>query len=242
MRLDGRRHVVLRSRAKIFILKSLAEDRCSSRFNPLSESIDVHVLQNRRKFQLLRGMFIRKRMEMRAATSLIESSRTYNDQLLALPKSLRMYRRRSADHAHRRQLRHRIRNSHQVRDRPKRLSSERRVEPGHDHAFSQSNELNGQWNYGRVEELDLVNAHNFNRIYLRVESFPQVFDIRHRSRLMRLRAVAGDGGAVITEVNVWFKAGDALPSNAGALESANQFLALSRKHRAGDYFEDAGNI
>ena len=57
---------------------------------------------------------------------------------------------------------------------------------------------------------------------------------------MGLRAVRGDGRAVVAEVDVGLVAGDALAGDAGALEAADELFGLAREHGAGDDFEDAG--
>jgi len=55
-----------------------------------------------------------------------------------------------------------------------------------------------------------------------------------------LGAVRGDGSAVVAEVDVGLKAGDALASDARALETANQLFRLAGEHRAGNHFNAAG--
>jgi hypothetical protein len=56
---------------------------------------------------------------------------------------------------------------------------------------------------------------------------------------MGLRAVAGDGGSVVAEVDVWLEAGDALAGDAGALEAADEFFGFAGEHGAGDDFNSA---
>ena len=57
---------------------------------------------------------------------------------------------------------------------------------------------------------------------------------------MGLGAVAGDGGAVIAEIDVGLVAGDALLGDAGALEAADELLGFAGEHGAGDDFDAAG--
>src|SRR5277367_2498687 len=59
--------------------------------------------------------------------------------------------------------------------------------------------------------------------------------------IMGLGAVAGDGGAVVAEVDVGFEAGDALAGDAGSLEAADEFFGFAGEHGAGDDFDAAGS-
>ena len=52
-------------------------------------------------------------------------------------------------------------------------------------------------------------------------------------------SVAGDGGAVVAEVDVGLVAGDALAGDAGALEAADELFGFAGEHGAGDDFEAA---
>jgi len=54
-----------------------------------------------------------------------------------------------------------------------------------------------------------------------------------------LGAVAGDGGAVVAEVDVGLVAGDALACDAGALEAADEFFGFAGEHGANDGFDSA---
>ncbi len=54
-----------------------------------------------------------------------------------------------------------------------------------------------------------------------------------------LRAVAGDGGAVVAEVDVGFEAGYALAGDAGALEAADELFGFAGEHGADDDFDSA---
>ena len=57
---------------------------------------------------------------------------------------------------------------------------------------------------------------------------------------MGLGAVAGDGGAMVAEVDVGFEAGDALAGDAGSLEAADELFGFAGEHGAGDDFDSAG--
>jgi len=54
-----------------------------------------------------------------------------------------------------------------------------------------------------------------------------------------LGAVAGDGGAVVAEVDVGLVAGDALAGDPGALEAADELFGFAREHGAYDGFDSA---
>jgi hypothetical protein len=51
--------------------------------------------------------------------------------------------------------------------------------------------------------------------------------------------VAGDGGAVIAEVDVGLEAGYTLAGDAGALEAADELFGFAGEHGAGDDFDSA---
>ena len=58
---------------------------------------------------------------------------------------------------------------------------------------------------------------------------------------MGVGAVAGDGGAVIAEVDVGLEAGYALAGDAGALEAADELFGFAGEHGAGDDFHATGD-
>src|SRR5207302_1663649 len=58
--------------------------------------------------------------------------------------------------------------------------------------------------------------------------------------VMSVGAVAGDGGAVVAEVDVGLEAGYALAGDAGAFEAADEFFGFAGEHGAGDDFNPAG--
>ena len=73
-----------------------ADSACSGpgRRDPHGEALGLPgLLQYRREFQLLRGMLVHVRMEVRAAAGLIKPRCTDHNQLLALPQTLGMNRR-----------------------------------------------------------------------------------------------------------------------------------------------------
>lgn len=94
-----------------------------------------------------------------------------------------------------------------------------------------------------VEELGLVEADDVDFVDLAggEEVFAEaVAGWRNYRGVMGLRAVAGDGGAVVAEVDVGLEAADSLAGDAGSLEAANELLGFAGEHGAGDDFEAAG--
>ncbi len=64
-------------------------------------------------------------------------------------------------------------------------------------------------------------------------------DVGDRHRLVGLRAVRRDRGAVVAEVDVGLEACDPLTRDAGALQAADELFALAGEHGAGDHFDAA---
>ena len=54
-------------------------------------------------------------------------------------------------------------------------------------------------------------------------------------------AVGGDGGAVVTKVDVRLVTGDALAGDAGALETTDELFGFAGEHGADDEFDAAGD-
>jgi hypothetical protein len=119
------------------------------------------------------------------------------------------------------------------------LGVEGGVEASHDYAFAQVNELYGEGNYGFVEELDLVDAYDVGGFEEGEEGFAEAFDVGYSAGFVGLVAVAGDGGAVVAEVDVGLEAGYALAGNAGAFEAADELFGFAGEHGPGDDFETA---
>ena len=89
------------------------------------------------------------------------------------------------------------------------------------------------------EELDFVDADDFDLVELRIELGAELFDRGDGHGFVSLRGVRGDGGAVVAEVDVGLVDRDALAGDAGALEAADELLGLAGEHGAGDDFEHA---
>ena len=94
-----------------------------------------------------------------------------------------------------------------------------------------------------VEELDFVEADDVDLVdAVGVEElgFKPVGCWGYDRSVVGVRAMAGDGGAVVAEVDVGLEAGYALAGDAGALEAADEFFGFAGEHGAGDDFHAAG--
>jgi hypothetical protein len=100
-------------------------------------------------------------------------------------------------------------------------------------------ELYGEGDDGFVEELDLVDAYDIGGFEEREEGFAEALYVGYGTGFVSLVAVAGDGGAVVAEVDVGLEAGYALAGDAGALEAADELFGFAGEHGAGDDFETA---
>jgi len=198
-------------------------------------------LNLRREFQLLGVLFVLEGLEVGAAAGFVEAGGAYDYQLLRLAEALGVDGGLAADHADGGELGDLVSQRHQRRNRAKGFIRKGRIEAGHEDAFAEGDELEGERDDGGVEELDLVDADDFYLGELGVERGAEVFDRRNSSSFMGLRAMRGDGRAVVAEVDVGLEAGDALAGDAGALEAADELFGLAREHGAGDDFEDAGD-
>ena len=81
-----------------------------------------------------------------------------------------------------------------------------------------------------VEELDFVEADDVDLVDaagLEELDFKAVGCWSYDGGVVGLGAVAGDGGAVVAEVDVGFEAGYALAGDAGALEAADEFFGFA---------------
>ena len=92
----------------------------------------------------------------------------------------------------------------------------------------------------RVEELGLVDADDVDLVQAVGRArLCRCSTCGDDGGLVGLRAVAGDGGAVVAEVDVGLVAGDALAGDAGTLEAADQLFGFAGEHGAGDDFNAA---
>ncbi len=178
-------------------------------------------------------------MEVGSAAGFVEACGAYDYQFPALAEALGVDGGLAADHADRRELGDLIGEGHQVGDGAEGLVGEGGVEAGHEDSFAEGDEFEREWDDVLVEELDLVDADNFDVVELRVEVLAEAVGGGDGGGVVGLRAVAGDGGAVVAEVDVRLVAGDALAGDAGALEAADELLGFAGEHGAGDDLKDA---
>src|SRR5579871_4303034 len=104
-------------------------------------------------------------------------------------------------------------------------------------------EFEGEGDDVLVEELGLVEAYDVD--FMDLAGGEEVFAKAvtggcNYCGVMGLFAVAGDGGAVVAEVDVGLEAGDSLAGDAGALEAADELFGFAGEHGASDDFEAAG--
>jgi len=176
-----------------------------------------------------------------AAAGFVEAGGAYYYELLRLAEALGMDGGLAADHADGGELGDLVSQRHQRGNRAKWFVRKGRVEAGHEDALAEGDELEGEGDDGGVKELDLVDANDFYVGELGVEGGAEIFDGGDSGGFMGLRAVRGDGRAMVAEVDVGLEAGDALAGNTCTLEAADEFFGLAREHGAGDDFEDAGD-
>jgi len=105
------------------------------------------------------------------------------------------------------------------------------------------NEFHGEMSDAGVEELDFVEADDVDVVdaagfeELGLET---VGCWGYDGGVVGVGAVAGDGGAVVAEIDVGLEAGYALAGDAGALEAADEFFGFAGEHGAYDDFDSAG--
>lgn len=178
---------------------------------------------------------------MCAAASFIEARRTHHHQLLALPEALRVDGCLAADHAHGGELGDGVGDGHELRDRAERLPGERSIEPGHNDALAAVDEVIGQSEHLRAEELHLVHAKHVHAVELWFQGLPQPLYRGYSDSLMGLRTVRRDGRPVIAEVDVRLEAEHALASDTGPTQAPDQLFRFAGEHGTGDDFEGTGS-
>ncbi len=159
-------------------------------------------------------------LEVGAATGFVEAGCAYDDEFLTLAEALRVDGGLAADHADSGELGDVVGDGHQRGDGAEGLGVEGGVEARHDYAFAEVDEFDNEGDDGVVEELGLVDADYVYLFKQGEEGFAEAFDVGYGAGLVGLVAVAGDGGAVVAEVDVGLEADDTLAGDAGALEAA----------------------
>jgi hypothetical protein len=185
-------------------------------------------------------VFVGEGLEVCAAAGFVEAGCADDYQFLALAEALGVDGGGSADHADGGEFGDLVGEGHEDRDWAEGLVGEGGVEAGEDDALAEVNEFHGEVGDAGVEELDFVEADDVDLVDAAgFEEFAlkAVGCWSYDGGVVGLGAVAGDGGAVVAEVDVGFEAGDALAGDAGALETANELLGLAGEHGTDDDFD-----
>ena len=192
------------------------------------------------ELQLFALMFVDMGGEVGAAAGFIQTGGADDDQLLTRSKALGVDGALAADHADGGELGDLVGEGHKVGDGAEGFVGKGGVEAGEQDTLAERDELKRERDDGGVKELGFVDANDVDLLELRSELGAEVFDGRDNRGVVGLRAVAGDGGAVIAEIDVGFITSHALFGDTSTLEAADELLTLARKHGAGDDFEDSG--
>jgi hypothetical protein len=191
---------------------------------------------------LLGVVFVGEGFEVGAAAGFVEAGCTDDYELLALAEPLGVDGGGAADHADGGELGDLVGEGHEVGDGAEGLVGEGGVEAGEDDALAEVNELHGEVGDVVVEELDFVEADDVD--FVDAVGFEE-FGLKavgcwgYDGGVVGVGAVAGDGGAVVAEVDVGLEAGYALAGDAGALEAADELFGFAGEHGAGDDFDAA---
>ena len=175
-------------------------------------------------------VFVGEGFEVGAAAGFVEAGGADDYEFLALAEALGVDGGGAADHADGGEFGDLIGEGHEVGDWAEGLVCEGGVEAGEDDALAEVDEFHGEMGDARIEELDFVEADDVD--FVDVAGFEEL-DFKavgcwsYDGGVVGLGAVAGDGGAVVAEVDVGFEAGDALAGDAGALEAADEFFGFS---------------
>ena len=179
------------------------------------------------KFELLGGELFHKGMKVGAAAGLVHSGRADDHEFLALAQPLGVDRCLSADHADGGELGDLVGDGHEVGDGTKGLAGKGGVEAGHQDTLAKANELDGQRKDRGVKELYFVDTDYVDPVELRVEFLTEPLDGGDGDCFVGLRAVGGDGAAMVAEVYVGLVTGHALASDACPLQAADQLFGFA---------------
>jgi hypothetical protein len=189
-------------------------------------------------------VFVDVGLKVSAATSFIETGCPNNHQLLALAEALGVNSGLATDHADGRELGDLVGESHQIGNGTEGFIREGGIKTCEENAFAKMDELEGKRSDLLIEELNFVNSDDVDLMNFSPskEIFAKpVAGGRDGRGIVRLRGVAGDRGAVIAQINIWFEAGYSLTGDASPLETANQLFRFSGEHGTGDDFKTAGS-
>jgi hypothetical protein len=187
-------------------------------------------------------VFVGEWFEVGAAAGFVDAGGADDYQFLALAEALGVNGEGAADHADGGEFGDLVGEGHEVRDWAEGLVGEGGVEAGEDDALAEVDEFHGEMGDAGVEELDLVEADDVDFVDaagLEELDFKAFGCWSYDGGVVGLGAVAGDGGAVVAEVDVGFEAGYALAGDAGALEAADELFGFSGEHGAYDDFDPA---
>jgi hypothetical protein len=189
-------------------------------------------------------VLVEEGLEVSAAARFIEAGGAYDDELLGLAEALGVDGGLAADHADGGELGDFVGEGHEDGDGAEGLVGEGGVQAGKDDSLAEVDEFHGEVGDVGVEELDFVEAYYVDFVdavsgeEVGLEAFG---GWGNYCCVMGLGAVAGDGRAVVTEVDVGFEAGHALAGDAGSFEAADEFFGFAGEHGAGDDFDAAGS-
>ena len=189
---------------------------------------------------MLGVVFVGEGFEVGAAAGFVEAGCADDYELLALAEALGVDGGGAADHADGGEFGDLVGEGHEVGDWAEGLVGEGGVEAGEDDALAEVDEFHGEMGDAVVEELDFVEADDVDFVDaagFEELGFEAVGCWGYDGGVVGLGAVAGDGGAVVAEVDVGFEAGYALAGDAGALEAADELFGFAGEHGAGDDFD-----
>jgi hypothetical protein len=191
---------------------------------------------------LLCVVLVGEGLEVGAAAGFVEAGGTDDDEFLALAETLGVDGWCTADHADGGELGDFVGEGHEDRDWAEGFVGEGGVEAGQDDALAEVDEFHGEMADAGVEELNFVKADDVDFVDaagLEELDFQAVGCWGNYCGIMGLRTVAGDGRAVVAEVNVGLETGDALAGDAGSFEAADELFGFAGEHGACDDFDAA---
>src|SRR5258706_8385736 len=188
-------------------------------------------------------MFVGEGFEVGSAAGFVAACCSDDYELLALAEALSVDGGGAADHADGGEFGDLVGEGHEVGDWAEGLVGEGGVEAGEDDALAEVNEFHGEMGEVVVEELDFVEADDVDLVDaagFEELGLEPVGCWGYDGGVVGVGAVAGNGGAVVAEVDVGFEAGYALTGDAGALEAADELFGFAGEHGACDDFDSAG--
>jgi len=130
----------------------------------------------RTEFQLFGVLVVHGGLEVGAAAGFVHAGGAYDDELLRLAEALGVDGGLAADHADGRKLGDFVGEGHEGGDGAEGFVVEGGVEAGHEDSLAEGDELEREWDDGGVEELDFVDADDFDFGELWEEVGAELFD------------------------------------------------------------------